>query len=80
MGESARFQVFVGIYPVADFFAPPKYGDRFFEYDSRRGERNRLRIDYVNDYFYPPEKINRNGYIREVEIIRLPGDEPLPVK
>ena len=80
LGESARLQVFVGIYPVADFFAPPQYEDRFFDYDSRRSERNRLRIDYVNDYFYPPEKINRNGFIRDVEIIRLPDEGPSPGK
>lgn len=71
LDESANFHVYVGMYSIADFFAPESFQPQTFRFDCKRRERWRLRISFVNDYFYPPKNLNRNGFISEVEIIRV---------
>ena len=70
--ETARFKVYVGMYPIGDYYVPQKYRERVFQFDCHRAERWRLRIEYVNDFWYPPKNLNRNGYIRLVTIERVP--------
>lgn len=74
LDETARFRVYVGMYHIGDYNVPTKYRDKTFNFNCHRAERWRLRIEYVNDIWYPPKNLNRNGYIGKVSIEKVSDD------
>lgn len=67
-GETARLKVFVGRFEIADFFTSTNYEERIFVFESKKMEKWRIRIGYMNDYYDPETYLNRNCFIRSVEI------------
>ncbi|MBN1274123.1 MAG: hypothetical protein JXB26_17810 [Candidatus Aminicenantes bacterium] len=69
-GETARLKIYIGLYLIADFFVPTQFEEQTFLFKSLKKENRRLRIEFLNDYFNPEKKLNRNASIQTISIKR----------
>jgi len=71
LGETSRLKVYVGINLIADYYTSTKYKERIIEYDSKAKKIARLILEFVNDYYSPKRKLDRNVWIKSISIAQV---------
>ena len=71
LGETARLKVFVGLNLVADYFTAVEFNEKIIEFKSKKEHVKRLKIWFDNDYYDPEKNLDRNVWIRSVEILKI---------
>lgn len=71
LGETAQLKVYIGFNLIADFFTSVEYKEKTIEFTSEKEQLKRLIIEFANDYYDPEKNLDRNVWIRSVEILKI---------
>ncbi len=71
LGETAQLKVYIGFNLIADFFTSVEYKEKTIEFTSEKEQLKRLIIEFANDYYDPKKNLDRNVWIRSVEILKI---------
>jgi len=71
LGETARLKVYIGFNLIADFFTSIEYEEKTIIFTSEKEQLKRLIIEFANDYYDREKNLDRNVWIRSVEILKI---------
>lgn len=71
LGETAQLKVYIGFNLIADFFTSVEYEEKTIEFTSEKKQLKKLIIEFANDYCDPEKNLDRNVWIRSVEILKI---------
>ncbi|MCJ7679483.1 MAG: hypothetical protein MUP70_02045, partial [Candidatus Aminicenantes bacterium] len=78
VGETARLQVYLDRKLIADYHVDTSFIPKTFPFYLPGRTTARIRILYLNDYYDPVEKLDRNVHIKEMIVEKVPLERETP--